>query len=100
MTDKIVVEVESDLEDLVPVFMNSRRKDIAKLVDALASADFDTMRLVGHSMKGAGSAYGFTEVGRIGDVIEQAALARDASTVQAELARLQDHLSRLEVRFV
>lgn len=100
MSGKIVIEVDAELEELLPIFMRSRADDMRRLDAALATNDFITMRLVGHSMKGSGGAYGFDEVGRIGDTMEVAALAGDATVVAQQLARLREHLANIEVRFV
>jgi HPt (histidine-containing phosphotransfer) domain-containing protein len=99
VSDKVVVEVERDLEDLVPVFLRAREDDLRKLLTALEGTDFATMRLVGHSMKGAAGAYGFAELARLGNAIEVAALAGDAGVVRAQAERMRDHLARLEIRF-
>ena len=100
MSDKIVVEVERDLEDLIPLFMQTRTKDLAGLDAALVTGDFSAMRLIGHSMKGAGGAYGFAPVSEIGGRIESAALAGDAALIAAQLAQLRDYFARIEIRYV
>ena len=100
MTEKIVVKVDQDLEDLIPLFMSTREKDIAGLVAGLAAGDFTALRMIGHSMKGAGGAYGFDPVSTFGGAIETAALAGDAATIHTQLAALRDYLARVEIQYV
>ena len=100
MTEKIVVKVDQDLEDLIPLFISTREKDMAGLATGLAAGDFTALRMIGHSMKGAGGAYGFDPVSTIGGVIETAALASDAATIAAQLAALRDYLARIEIKYV
>src|ERR671926_396214 len=53
------VTVARDLEDLIPVFMGNRKKELDTLRVALAAADFEQLRQLGHRMKGVGNSYGF-----------------------------------------
>lgn len=100
MSGKLVVEIERDLEELIPLFMRSREKDMAGLDAGLVSGDFTAMRLIGHSMKGAGGAYGFAPVSEIGALIETAALTGDAAAITVQLALLRDYFARIDIRYV
>jgi len=53
------VTVAKDLEDLIPGFMRNRNKELETLKVALAAADFEQLRQLGHRMKGVGNSYGF-----------------------------------------
>lgn len=97
MSERIVVHVDPDLEDLIPGFLANRRADVDGLQAALARGDFEAIRITGHSMKGAGGGYGFDAITDIGARIEQAALARDADAVRAGIEDLADYLVRVEV---
>ncbi len=97
MGDRIKVRVDPDLEDLVPGFLENRRKDVGRLTEFLQVADFTEIRMIGHSMKGAGGGYGFDEITEIGSAIEQAALQEDAAAVQSGIEQLADYLSRVDV---
>ena len=52
--ETIVIRVDRDLEDLIPGFINNRRKDAESIADALKRKDYETIRVLGHGMKGAG----------------------------------------------
>lgn len=99
MTDAIVVRVDPDLAELVPGFLDNRRRDVARLSEALATGDLETVRLVGHSMKGSGGGYGFTGVTDIGAALERAATDGDLAAARAALESLREYLERVEVRF-
>src|SRR3954451_8166686 len=86
--DKIVVTIDPDLEDLIPLFFEYRRRDVESIRAALVSGDFETIRILGHSMKGAGGGYGFDAVTDLGRDLEAAAKAQDS----AEISRLNDEL--------
>jgi HPt (histidine-containing phosphotransfer) domain-containing protein len=100
MREPIVVEVESDLEELIPLFLEQRRKDQGVLVQALAAGDFEAMRTVGHGMAGAGSSYGFPEITTMGEAIERAARAHDIADMQKLSAQMSDYMERVIVKYV
>ena len=99
MNDKIRVSIDPDLEDLIPGFLGNRRQDVERIRALLAGADFDEVRLIGHSMKGSGGGYGFDPITEYGGEIEQAALLKDGAAVTAALGKLADYLARVEPVF-
>jgi HPt (histidine-containing phosphotransfer) domain-containing protein len=99
MADKIEIVIDPDLQELIPGFLENRRRDAARLDALLADRAYGDIRLIGHSMKGAGGGYGFDAVTEIGAELEQAALREDAAAVRAGIARLVDYLARVEVVF-
>ena len=97
MNNRIVVIIDPDLADLVPGFLNNRRRDVDKLTALLANGQFADIRMIGHSMKGAGGGYGFDQITDIGDALERAALAADSKIIQAGIEQLADYLARVDV---
>jgi HPt (histidine-containing phosphotransfer) domain-containing protein len=95
--DRIVVTVDADLEDLIPGFLENRRKDVLSLHEALVSGDIRAIQSIGHNLKGVGGGYGFPEISEIGAQIEACAKQNDASGIRQHLARLEDYLVRVEV---
>lgn len=96
MSESIIVNIDPDLEDLIPGFLNNRAKDVKSINDLLDKEDFATIRILGHSMKGAGGGYGFDPITEIGDKIEIAAIAADAAVIREANAQLEDYLARVE----
>ena len=66
MTDQIIVEIERELEDLIPWYLENRINHIKTIREALEKADYKTVCLLGHSMKGSGGGYGFEQITWIG----------------------------------
>lgn len=100
MTEKLIIQVDRELEDLMPLFMDTRMRDMAGLAKGLASNDFVALRVIGHGMKGSGGAFGFQLVTDIGDIIEASALKNDAATIEQQFAVLRDYLARVEVQYI
>lgn len=99
MSEKIVVALERQIAALVPRFLAHRAADVGKLRVAVADADFETIRAKAHRMKGAGGAYGFPEISRLGAALEECARARDAAAITELVASLEDYLGRVEVKY-
>ena len=95
----IVVRVDPDLADLVPGFLENRRKDAAAIEVALQQGDYETIRILGHDMKGSGGGYGFDGISDIGRLLEQAAKDRDVDAIQRQAADLLHYLNHLQVNW-
>ena len=93
------VIVAKDLEDLIPVFMGNRRKELDALRVALAAADFEQLRQLGHRMKGVGNSYGFAHVSVLGQEIEDDARSGDRASLEAHIAQYGDYLSKVQIAF-
>jgi HPt (histidine-containing phosphotransfer) domain-containing protein len=98
-TEKIVVTVDPDLGDLIPGFLENRRRDLSTLRAALEQGDCRALQSTGHSLKGVGGGYGFTGLSAIGADIENAAKAGDTGALAGHIDRLADYLERVEVVF-
>ncbi len=97
MSEKILVRIDPDIQDLVPGFLNNRAADLELIAGHLADGNMDGVRVIGHSMKGAGGGYGFDAITEIGDRLETAATAGDRAGIDAAVTELRDYLGRVEV---
>lgn len=95
--ERITVYIDPDLEDIIPTFLANRQKDLQTLRTALSEKDFETIRMLGHRMRGDGGGYGFNAISAIGEVMELAAGRRDEPAIQRQTATLEDYLSRVQV---
>jgi HPt (histidine-containing phosphotransfer) domain-containing protein len=97
--DAYKVKVAKDLEDLIPVFLSNRKKELDTLRGALAAADFEQLRQVGHRMRGVGNSYGFERVSVLGKHIEDGARSGDKASLQAHIEDYSDYLSKVQVAY-
>lgn len=93
------VYIDLILEDLIPGYLEKRRKDLFKIKEALDSKDFETIRIIAHNMKGNGAGYGFEQITAIGSEMEMAAKKENLVLIQNNLDRLTDFLNHLVVVF-
>ena len=94
---KIIVNVDEEIEDLIPGFLENRRKDVNTLQEALTHGDYETIRTLGHAMKGAGGGYGFDAITDIGSSLEIAAKQNNTEEIRKGIDELTDYLERVEV---
>jgi HPt (histidine-containing phosphotransfer) domain-containing protein len=93
------VVVDKELADLIPVFMKNRHKEVETLKAALAAADFEQLRQLGHRMKGVGNSYGFERVSVIGRQVEDGARSGDRAALATRIAEYADYLAKVQVVF-
>ena len=100
MNDKSnLVTVPKDLEDLIPVFMSNRKKELDALRVALAAADFEQLRQLGHRMKGVGNSYGFAQVSDFGKHVEDGARSGDRAALEARIAEYAEYLAKVQIAY-
>lgn len=98
--DTITVEVDCEVESIVPEFLENRKKDCLLINSLLEVNSFSEIRALGHRMKGAGGSFGFDDISEIGEVIEEAAMAGDKKTISSSVLQLSDYLARVVVVYV
>ncbi len=97
--EKIIVNVDIDLEDLIPGFLQNRSKELESLRDALERQDFQSIQSVGHSLKGVGGGYGFDGMSDLGAKIENSAKAQELAELTDIIKQYENYLERIEVVF-
>lgn len=98
--EPVVVMIDKDMQDLVPLFIKQREADITLLTHAISAGEYETMRRVGHSLAGAGASFGFHPVSEIGAALEAAAKSRADTDITEALDALKDYMGRLVVKYV
>jgi HPt (histidine-containing phosphotransfer) domain-containing protein len=93
----LTVTIAKDLEDLIPVFMTNRAKEVESLRGAVSKGDFEQLKQLGHRMKGVGRSYGFITVSDIGKRIEDAAAKADRGAIANAIGDYADYLSKVKV---
>ena len=95
----IEVVIDAEIREIIPYFLETRRKEIEALETALAAGDHTQVREIGHKMKGAGGSYGFDEISRLGLILEEAGDEGDPEKAGDALRELRDYLDRVVVSY-
>jgi HPt (histidine-containing phosphotransfer) domain-containing protein len=95
--DALTVHIDPDLEEIVPGFLENRRRDVQTLETALQQNNLTQIHIIGHRMKGDGGGYGFDAISTMGAALEQAAAREDRDAIRQHTAELADFLVRVTV---
>ncbi|WP_051445201.1 ATP-binding protein [Desulfocurvus vexinensis] len=94
-----VVLADPAMRTLVEEFLAEAAADLAAMRQALARGDLDTVRVLGHGLKGSGGGYGFDTVTELGRAVETAAVHADADALADLFERLEKHLREVVIRY-
>jgi two-component system sensor histidine kinase/response regulator len=97
--ERIVVKVEKSLRDITPSFLAMKAKDISVARAAVEQLEFQSVRRVGHDLKGEGRAYGFENLSELGEALEDAALRQDSVSALRLITQLSAFFEQVEVEF-
>jgi adenylate cyclase len=97
LPDAIAVRPDDEIRKLVPEFLANRARDVLTLRAALAGLEFNTIKMLGHTIKETGRGYGFDGITEIGSAIERAAHHEDGEAVETRINHLSDYLSRVQL---
>jgi CheY-like chemotaxis protein len=97
---KNVVPVEEGMEDVVPGYLEKRRREVPVYAEALERDDFEAIRQLAHKMKGTGSGYGFPVLTELGGLMEKAAMDNHSAQIREFLDRLALYLESVELKYI
>jgi len=95
---KLDFVVDAGLAAIVPKFLDNVRRNSATIAAALAGSDFDTIRSLGHNMKGTGTSFGLPQISEMGDKLERAAKLQETDSIRNVNADLVHFLNSVDVR--
>lgn len=98
--EKIIVQVDEDLEDLIPGFLENRNQDVNKLRAELDQNNFVNVTSIGHSIKGVGGGYGFDLMSELGAKIESAGKENNIEAIRENIEQLDHYLKCVEIEYV
>jgi HPt (histidine-containing phosphotransfer) domain-containing protein len=93
----IEIEIPAGFDELTPGYLAARRNELGEMAHLLAASDFESLRILGHNLKGTGASYGFPALTRLGDLLERSATQRDRETLRADLSQLSDYLAKVRL---
>lgn len=98
--EPIVVEVSAEYKELMPGFMENRRRDLQRMAAAIEQHDLEAIRMLAHDLKGAGGTYGLDGLSDAAHALEIAVIERDLENITDCQSRLTDYLDRLQLIYV
>jgi len=96
-TSRINIHIDPDIRELIPRFLDGRRKEITDIPDLIKLKDFAAIQTIGHKLKGNGAGYGFEKLSDIGKNIEIAAREQNKVQIEQCLIEMTDYLERIDI---
>ncbi len=94
---KIRITPPEGIEELVPPYLTSVRREMGEILTGVESNDCEIARRLGHQFKGSGEGYGFPEITRTGAAVEAAAIAANEDEIRRQILALGAFLDRVEI---
>jgi PAS domain S-box-containing protein len=96
-SEKFVVEVSSDLSDLIPGFLARKRDEAKTILAAVERNDYKVLGDLAHRIKGQGGSYGLDALTEFGGALEEAANHRNIEAARNLAHALANYLEQLEI---
>jgi HPt (histidine-containing phosphotransfer) domain-containing protein len=98
---KFIAQVDPDLCDLIPGFLEHKRGDTRKILSGICSEhiDFEELCKIGHQLKGEGGSYGLDAISLYGAEIEQAARNHDTEAIRHCANDLAAYLDCVQIQY-
>jgi len=95
--DTILVRANPQLASRIPAYLQNCRQNGIAMLDALDRVDFETVKYLGHQMRGSGGAFGFQAITDICAELQQAAESADTDASRKWVGELSNYLDRVEI---
>jgi len=93
------VLVDPVFKKIIPQYLQDIKNDVEYMAEALKEDDFEAIRLKSHDIKGSGGGFGFNEISRIGNSIEDAAKAENKQDMEKRINELSLYMAALKVEY-
>jgi HPt (histidine-containing phosphotransfer) domain-containing protein len=93
------VKIDKTIADLIPGYLDNRKKEIGVLKNALEQEDFDTIKKLGHKLKGSGGGYGFDAISRMGQTLEISAKNKKNQKIKDTINELIEYLENISITY-
>jgi hypothetical protein len=91
----ITVFIDSDIIELIPYYLASKRKDIETMQSLLQAGDYDQLEILSDYMVGDGGSYGFNSISMIGRELLRAIDRKDNNQIHYLLIEVSHYLDRV-----
>ncbi len=96
----MLIKVSIDLEDILPKYLENRRKEVDELKAFLTSKDLDSLKTRGHRLAGNAPSYGMEALGSLGVKIERDVQNNDLTNMEGYIQEIENFLNTVEIEYV
>lgn len=99
MSKSNIVKIDKDLEEIIPMFLDNRHKDLTEIQEHLDSSNLKSIEVIAHKLAGNAGSYGFTDLGKIGADMEKACQETSTEKVRELFELYKNFMDDLVVEF-
>lgn len=96
---KTKIEIDADLQDLIPQFLENRKKDIETLEKLVSEKNIEAIAQLAHKIKGAAAGYGFNELSDIAGQMEILAKKNEDAPLSDLVKKMKAHFSNIDIHY-
>jgi HPt (histidine-containing phosphotransfer) domain-containing protein len=94
------VKIDTLLQDLIPVYLETRKKDIAQLKRWLTEGDKKSCVELIHKIKGSAGSYGLTKLTELCKQMESVMTSNSLTAIAPLLDEAEHYLNNLAISYV
>ena len=94
--DTVPLVANQILARRIPGYLQNCKQNVIAMLDALDRADFETVTVLGHNLRGSGGSFGFQAITHIGGALQQAAESADIDASRKLVGELSSFLQSVE----
>lgn len=94
-----LMQEDSSYEDLVANFVSRLSERVTQLEGAIRAADFESVRVTAHQLKGSGGGYGYPMITAVAAELEQQAVSQAMDDCVKAITELRSIAGRVEAGF-
>ena len=95
--EKILLRAEPSVKELLPGFLDNRRRDLERMREALHAGDLAAIRDLGQNIRCFSRVYGLDELTALGEEIRRAAEECSTLRIVHLHGKLADYLARIRL---
>lgn len=95
--EKIIIVPNEETVDLLPGYVERRRKELTEIGQAIEAHDFTSLATFGHNVKGTAGSYGIPGLGAFAEELHTAAVNKNNEGCRKAFEGYRDYLARVEV---
>ena len=96
----MIVEIDRDLQDVLPRYIRGRQEDLGYLQLALGRKDFSAIEVISKRVAGTAQSYGMTVLGEISTELVGHAAERRQQECEELVGKMRDFLTVVRPKFV
>lgn len=93
--NKIIIKMDPDIAEIIPEYLEMRRAELPQIKIVIANKDLKKLQSIVHKIIGTAASYGFSELGRIAEEIEEAAAINDLIKIEKLFSEWEDYLNNV-----